>query len=47
VTSARWTRPTRGVGTRYVDRAGRDVLLHPGQTWIMLVPTGARVATSH
>ena len=35
-----WTRPTRGVGTHFVDASGADIPLRPGgQTWVLLVPT--------
>ena len=36
----RWARPRPSLGTRFVDRAGRDLLLRPGSTWVLLVPTG-------
>jgi hypothetical protein len=33
----RWSRLTSSSPTRYVDDAGHDVKLSPGQTWIMIV----------
>ncbi len=38
----KWVRPTRGAPTRFVDNAGRDLLLQPGGVWVLLVPTGGR-----
>jgi hypothetical protein len=40
----RWTRPTSGSATHYVDDKGNDIKLSPGQTWIMIVPIGAVVS---
>ncbi|MDX6242947.1 MAG: hypothetical protein QOE76_670, partial [Frankiales bacterium] len=40
----RWTRPTAGQATRYVDDKGNDIKLAPGQTWIMIVPIGSAVS---
>ena len=37
---ATWRRATTRTGTRYVDAAGHDVPLHPGSTWILLLPRG-------
>jgi len=34
-----WRRAGRGP-IRYLDAGGRDVLLRPGQTWILLLPAG-------
>lgn len=35
---ATWVRPQPTNGTRFVDAAGDDVVLHPGRTWVLLVP---------
>lgn len=35
---ATWRRTSTRTGTRYVDAAGHDVRLHPGSTWILLLP---------
>lgn len=40
---ATWTRPNEEASTRYRDAAGRDVTLHPGRTWILLVPNSGSV----
>ncbi len=32
-----WKKPNRNSPTRFVDERGRDIPLHPGQTWIHLV----------
>jgi len=39
----RWSRPGRGTCATYVDESGMPVLLAPGPTWIMLVPSDAEV----
>lgn len=33
-----WTRPNAKAGTHFLDAAGRDLPLRPGQTWVLLVP---------
>ena len=39
-----WSRPSRGVGTHFLDATGNDIPLRPGgQTWVLLVPTGGTV----
>ncbi len=38
--SGRWSRPKATGGTRFRSAAGRDLLLRPGQTWILLVRNG-------
>ncbi len=38
-----WSRPDAGSGTRWLDGAGGDLLLHPGPTWVLLVPAGQPV----
>jgi hypothetical protein len=40
--TGRWIRPGARSGTRFVDRAGHDLLLRPGGVWVVLVATGAR-----
>jgi hypothetical protein len=40
----RWVRPTPRSPTRFVDRAGKDLLLRPGGVWVLLAPTGGRWA---
>lgn len=39
--SGTWTRPTQPSGTRLLDDKKRDILLKPGPTWFLLVPSGA------
>jgi hypothetical protein len=39
--TATWKRPTSSDGTRFVDAAGHDVLLRPGPTWVLLLPTSS------
>lgn len=34
-----WRRPTAAQGTRFVDAMGKDILLRPGATWVLLLPT--------
>lgn len=35
-----WTRPNPAEGTHFRDKTGADIPLRPGQTWILLLPTG-------
>jgi hypothetical protein len=42
----RWSRPTVGDVTKFVDRAGKEIPLSPGNTWIELLPKGIRVTYS-
>jgi DUF3048 family protein len=35
-----WSKPSESEVTRYVDAAGAEVRLTPGQTWVELVPPG-------
>jgi hypothetical protein len=42
----RWTRPSAGDVTKFVDRAGKEIPLSPGNTWIELLPKGIRVTYS-
>jgi hypothetical protein len=37
---ARWSKRSKMEITKYVDSSGRDVLLHPGSTWVELIPPG-------
>ncbi|MGH9041328.1 MAG: DUF3048 C-terminal domain-containing protein, partial [Acidimicrobiia bacterium] len=37
---ARWSKPSASDVTRYVDSAGAEVRLAPGQTWVELTPPG-------
>ena len=37
----RWSKPTPGDVTRYVDGGGQPLLLQPGPTWVVLAPVGA------
>lgn len=37
----RWQRPDEASVTRYVDDAGRPILLAPGTTWVELAPPGS------
>ena len=42
-----WRRPTRGVGTHFLTRAGDDITLRPGgQTWVLLVPDTTGTVTT-
>ena len=36
----RWSRAGRGGPLRLLDRTGKTIALHPGRTWIELLPTG-------
>jgi hypothetical protein len=38
----RWVRRTRGSPTRFVDGAGKDLLLRPGGVWVLLARAGSR-----
>jgi hypothetical protein len=40
---ATWKRTGRGA-TRYLNTAGKDVLLRPGKTWVLLVPRSGSVS---
>jgi hypothetical protein len=40
----RWSRPTRHSPTRFVDSAGKDLLLRPGGVWVLLARAGSRWA---
>lgn len=42
--AATWVRGSDEAPTRYRDAAGRDVALHPGRTWVLLVPTSGSVS---
>lgn len=44
VLKVRWSRPSASGPTRLLDAGRHDVLLRPGQTWVMLVPTGQPVS---
>jgi hypothetical protein len=37
---ARWSKPSEGELTRYLDRSGAEVRLAPGPAWVELVPPG-------
>jgi hypothetical protein len=39
-----WSRANEASGTRFRDAAGKDIALHPGRTWILLVPTTGSIA---
>jgi hypothetical protein len=41
-----WRRLNATTGTRFLDAAGRDIPLHPGPSWILLLPTTATFAES-
>jgi hypothetical protein len=43
---ATWQRPNDGSPTHYVDSAGHDVPLAPGQLWVLLVGSGTTPAAS-
>jgi hypothetical protein len=43
VHTGRWIRPDREQPARYVDAAGRPILLRPGRTWVELLPVGYAV----
>jgi hypothetical protein len=38
-----WSRPSAHAGTRFLGADGKDLLLHPGRTWVLLVPDVTRV----
>lgn len=38
-----WSRASASSPTRYRDAAGKDIGLHPGRSWILLVPTSGSV----
>ena len=38
--TGRWVRPDKTQPARYVDAAGKPILLRPGRTWVELLPTG-------
>jgi len=40
---ATWQKPNRTSPTRFVDENGDDIPLHPGQTWIHLIPEDIKV----
>lgn len=39
-----WRRPTAADPTHYLDPAGRDIVLRPGATWVLLVPRDGPLA---
>ena len=41
--TGRWIRPDREQPARYVDAQGLPILLHPGRTWVELLPVGYAV----
>ncbi len=41
-----WDRPDAAFGARYLDGAGSEIALRPGQTWVHLLPPGATVTVS-
>ena len=42
----RWVRRSRGSPTRFVDAAGKDLLLRPGGVWVLLARAGSRWVAS-
>ncbi|TYQ16343.1 UNVERIFIED_CONTAM: Protein of unknown function (DUF3048) [Acetivibrio alkalicellulosi] len=38
-----WSKGSRREKTRYLDKEGNEILLNPGQTWIQIFPTTAKV----
>ena len=42
----RWERPTLGDVTRFLTKAGREIALAPGRTWVELLPSTVAVGTS-
>ena len=40
-----WSKPSASEVTRYIDAAGAEVALTPGQTWVELVPPGQSQVT--
>lgn len=41
-----WQRSQKTGPTRYLDRQGNDILLHPGTTWILLATKGTPLTAS-
>jgi hypothetical protein len=41
-----WRRLSATTGTRFLDATGRDIPLHPGPSWVLLLPTTATFAES-
>jgi hypothetical protein len=41
VVKGRWQKPDEGAVTKYVDGAGKEIPLTPGQTWVELAPVGS------
>ena len=41
--TGRWIRPDKTQPARYVDAAGKPILLRPGRTWVELLPTDRAV----
>lgn len=44
--TATWNRPGRETSTKYIGSDKVPIRLSPGQTWILLVPTGSAVTTT-
>lgn len=44
--TATWNRPGRETSTKYIGGDKVPIRLSPGQTWILLVPTGSAVTTT-
>lgn len=42
---ARWSRPSATKPTTWKDAAGKPLLLAPGRTWVVLLPTGRPLTT--
>jgi DUF3048 family protein len=40
VIEGRWAKGSKSEITKFTDGAGQDILLHPGSTWIELIPPG-------
>jgi hypothetical protein len=43
VVNGTWSRPTLSEKTQYLDTSGQPIHLHPGTTWVELVPTTVTV----
>lgn len=41
-----WRRLNATTGTRFLDATGRDIPLHPGPSWVLLLPTATTFAGS-
>lgn len=40
----KWSKEERSAQTKYVDEAGNEIMLNPGQTWVQILPLTGKVS---